>query len=318
MADASPPASSPSEHPSEHPSEKQAEKPVSERLFTGKTAARLFSDTAIEHGRIPIDLCDRGRFQPRQDFDEHKIQELADSIRQTGGNIQPVILRAKHDGRYEILAGERRIRASLLAGLDAVLAIYGQFDDDQCHVITVVENLQRADLNPIEEAQGFQSMLDRGMKQQEVAVSLGKSRVYIANAVRLLKLDIGIRDLLRSGKLSQGHGKALAGLDDSITSVIACRELARKCVRMDWSVRRLEAEVQALNNKKKPVVRHTKEANLRRLEELVSRQFGAPIAIRASTKMAGGGFIHIPFTSEAEMRIILEKMSAWPEDEARD
>ncbi len=285
-------------------------------LFQGKTKARLFHGVSIEHGRVPVDLCERGRFQPRQDFDPEQLRELADSLRQTGGNIQPVILRPKGDGRYEILAGERRIRASLLAGLDSVLAIYGNFNDDQCHIITVVENLQRADLNPIEEAQGFQSLLDKGMKQQDVAESVGKSRVFITNAVRLLKLDIGIRDLLRTGKLSQGHGKALAGLNDKTN--ITSRELARKCVRLNWSVRRLEAEIQALNTGTKTVIKPSRDVNLKRLEELVSKQFGAPVAIRPSSKMVGAGFIHIPFTSENEMRILLEKMGGWPEDSERD
>ena len=289
---------------------------ATEQLFQGKTSARLFDGVKIEHGRIPVDLCDRGRFQPRQEFDPQQLQELADSLRQTGGNIQPVILRPRPNGRYEILAGERRVRASLLAGLDSVLAIYGPFDDDQCHIITVVENLQRADLNPIEEAQGFQSLLDKGMKQQEVAASLGKSRVFIANSIRLLKLDIGVRDLLRSGQLSLGHGKALAALNDKVG--VGARELARKCVRLNWSVRRLEAEVQALNSSRKPTLPQSKDVNLRRLEEMVSKQFGAPVAIRPSSKMAGAGFIHIPYTSEAEMRTILEKMGGWPDDAERD
>ncbi|WP_281648979.1 ParB/RepB/Spo0J family partition protein [Parendozoicomonas sp. Alg238-R29] len=294
----------------------KTEQQAAEKLFKGKTTAKLFSGISIDHGRVPVDLCDRGRYQPRQDFDPQQLQELADSLRQTGGNIQPVILRPKANGRYEILAGERRVRATLLAGIDSVLAITGAFDDDQCHVITVVENLQRSDLNPIEEAQGFQSLLDKGLKQQVVAASVGKSRVFIANAVRLLKLDIGVRDLLRSGKLSQGHGKAIAGLNEH--SVTTERELARKCVRMNWSVRRLEAEVQSLNTNKEASIPRTKDANLRRLEELATGKFGAPIAIRPSSKIAGGGFIHIPFTSESEMRTILEKMNAWPDDSERD
>ncbi len=288
----------------------------SEKLFSGKSTAKLFSGISVEHGRVPVDLCDRGRYQPRQSFDKQQLQELADSIAQTGGNIQPVILRPRNDGRYEILAGERRVRATLLAGLDSVLAVFGAFDESQCQIITVVENLQRADLNPIEEAQGFESLLDKGMKQQEVAASVGKSRVFIANSVRLLKLDIGVRDLLRTGKMSSGHGKALAGLKDN--SPNGERQLAQKCIRLNWSVRRLEAEVQTLNKSKNVILPRTKDANLKRLEEMVSRKFGAPIAIRPSTKMAGGGFIHIPFTCEEEMRTVLEKMNIWPEDEERD
>ena len=300
------------------PTQTAVEQPTdtTDTLFSGKTAPRLFAETAIDHGRIPVDLCDRGRFQPRQDFPEQELQELANSLVQTGGNIQPVILRKKRNQRYEILAGERRIRATMLAGMDSVLAVFGDFTDHQCQIITVVENLQRSDLNPIEEAQGFQSLLDSGLKQQEVAVSVGKSRVFVANSVRLLKLDIGVRDLLRANKLSQGHGKAIAGLKPELKH--RERELAQRAVRGEWTVRRLEAEVTALNGAQKVRLPTTRNVNLRRLEELASGKFGAPVAIRPSSKTAGGGFIHIPYTSEAEMRTLLEKMGAWPDVDERD
>ena len=289
-----------------------------EKTWLEKTGPKLFSTVEVEHGYISLDLCLRGRFQPRTEFDEEEMAELSRSIKETGGNIQPVILNKQASDRYEILGGERRIRASIMAGLDNISAIYGQFSDDQCQIISVTENLQRKDLNCIEEAKGFNSLLEKGMSQKEVAGALGKSRSFIANSVRLLNLSVEVQNLLCDGYLSSAHGRTLAGIDDKIIQ----RDLARKTLKKKWAVRKLESEIQAykesLKPKKKELVapKTTDDPNIKVFEKLVSEKFGAPIAIRPSSKAKGGGLVVIAYFNQEELGRIIEKMGAWPDEDS--
>lgn len=257
-----------------------AEKPAAPSSFESAGKLALFNGVRTEFKSIPADLCDRGQYQPRKSFEEEALRELADSIKQTGGNFDPVILRLKHDGRYEIIAGERRVRATMLAGLNNVNAMLGRFSDEQAMLLALIENIQRKDLNPIEEAEGYQRMaLEAGLKHEEVAVATGKSRAHISNSMRLLKTDMVVRDYLRSGKLSHGMGRTLAGLDELPMQ----RQLAKEVVSKGLSVRQLEAMVAKLKGKPKIEVAPNKNANLRKLEQSVSESLGFPASVQQST-----------------------------------
>src|SRR4029079_3847018 len=164
--------------------------------------------------QITIDRLSRGKYQPRQHFDPEKLQELADSIKSTDWLLQPIVVRPLSDGNYEIVAGERRWRAAQLAGLGEVSCLVFNYSDEQALQASIVENISRADLNPIEEAQAYQRLIDEfHYLHEEVAASVGKSRTAITNSLRLLKLDPRVQKFLIEGKLSEGHGKILASLE---------------------------------------------------------------------------------------------------------
>jgi ParB family chromosome partitioning protein len=172
---------------------------------------------------IGLDLIVRNPQQPRRQFDEHDLQTLAESIRQHG-ILQPLLLRLLPDasGRYEIVAGERRWRAAQLAGLHVVPALVRSFDDLATLEVSIVENVQRADLNPIEEALAFQQLAERfGRTQQAIADTVGKSRAHIANTLRLLTLPESVKDLVRSGDLSAGHARAIISAPDPLAAARA-------------------------------------------------------------------------------------------------
>lgn len=189
----------------------ETQRPIEERGADGGTR------------EIGLDLIVRNPQQPRRQFDEHDLQTLADSIRQHG-ILQPLLLRLLDDGsgRYEIVAGERRWRAAQLAGLHVVPALVRTFDDLATLEVSIVENVQRADLNPIEEALAFQQLAERfGRTQQAIADTVGKSRAHIANTVRLLSLPESVKDLVRSGELSAGHARAIISAPDPLAAARA-------------------------------------------------------------------------------------------------
>lgn len=184
--------------------------------------------------------------QPRKTFDEEKLQELAASIRRHGV-VQPLIVK-KNGLRYTIIAGERRFRASRLAGLKKVPVVVTDMDEATIMEVSLVENIQRENLNPIEEAAAIRFLMDQhDLTQEEVSTRIGKSRPAIANSLRLLQLDHGVMDQIKSGALSAGHGKMLAGISERKQQT----ELADKAVKLGWSVRRLEDEIRFLSMPKK-------------------------------------------------------------------
>lgn len=201
----------------------ETQRPIEERGADGGTR------------EIGLDLIIRNPQQPRRQFDEHDLQTLADSIRQHG-ILQPLLLRQLDDssGRYEIVAGERRWRAAQLAGLHVVPALVRTFDDLATLEVSIVENVQRADLNPIEEALAFQQLAERfGRTQQAIADTVGKSRAHIANMMRLLSLPESVKDLVRSGELSAGHARAIISAPDPLAA-------ARSIIDRGLSVRDAE------------------------------------------------------------------------------
>ena len=208
----------------------------------------LFLDNAVADRTntvefVKISQIDPKSNQPRKHFDNDALAQLADSI-STHGVLQPIILRLRESGRYEIVAGERRWRASKLAGLSEIPAVIVDHDELKTAQIAIVENIQRENLNPLEEAMAYRSLAeDHGMTQEEIATQVGKSRSAIANFVRLLDLPEQILPLVAEGKLSAGHARALLSLKNPENAVI----LAQKIVDLGLSVRDVENEVKKLN-----------------------------------------------------------------------
>lgn len=244
---------------------------------------------------ISIDMLIRGKYQPRQHFDEDKLKELADSIKSTDGLLQPIVVRPMGNGQYEIVAGERRWRAAQLAGLSEVSCLAFQYTDEQALQASIVENISRADLNPIEEAQAYQRLIDEfHYLHEEVAASVGKSRTAITNSLRLLKLDPRVQKLLIEGKLSEGHGKILASLSSHQQI-----ELAERCVQRGWNVRKMEAEAKKLQQAPFVVESAYSDVNIKRLETALSEHVGNRVQIECEDR--GGGYMRIRFNNVDEL-----------------
>ena len=193
-------------------------------------------DEMVATNTLPLNEIMPNKEQPRKTFDEGALQELADSIVQHGV-LQPLLVRPLASGGYQLVAGERRWRASRMAGLKEVPVVVKELSDVETMEIAIIENLQREDLNPIEEAEGLQALIDRcGFTQEEVATSVGKSRPAIANALRLLKLPPEVREMTKAGEISAGHARALLAFD----SEAAIYEVAQNIVKNNLTVRDVE------------------------------------------------------------------------------
>lgn len=219
----------------------------------GRGLGSLLADNSIEENNsiqpVKLDIMDiePNKEQARKQFDEAALSELADSIAQHGV-LQPLLVRPIIGGGYQLIAGERRWRASRIAGLTQVPVIIKELTDDEAAIISLIENLQREDLNPIEEAYGFASLIkDFDLTQEEAAQRVGKSRPAVANALRLLRLPQEVIDAVREGKLSAGHARALAAIDDEKTAIFAAKTVMEKGL----SVRETEKLVKALTAEKK-------------------------------------------------------------------
>lgn len=252
--------------------------------------------------QIAIDLLVRGKYQPRQHFDPEKLQELADSIVTTGGLLQPIVVRPINGNQYEIVAGERRWRAAQLASLGEVACLVYPYSDEQALQASIIENISRADLNPIEEARAYQRLIDEfDYLHEEVAASVGRSRTVITNALRLLKLDPRVQAYLISGELTEGHGKILAGLNGADQV-----ELAKKTVTKGWNVRKLEAEVKKLQAASDPQAGPYSDANIKHLEMSLSEHIGNRVHIECEDR--GGGYVRIRFNNIDELEGHFEKI----------
>ncbi|MBO5411056.1 MAG: ParB/RepB/Spo0J family partition protein [Clostridia bacterium] len=220
----------------------------------GRGLGSLLADNSIEENSgaqaVKLNIMDiePNKEQARKQFDEAALSELADSIAQHGV-LQPLIVRPIFGGGYQLIAGERRWRASRLAGLTQVPVIIKELSDDEAAVISLIENLQREDLNPVEEALGFASLIkDFSLTQEEAAQKVGKSRPVVANALRLLKLPEKVLEFIREGKLSAGHARAIAAIENEKTALFAAETVIEK----GMSVRETEKFVKALTAEKKP------------------------------------------------------------------
>jgi len=239
--------------------------------------------------------------QPRKDFSEDKLQRLADSV-QEYGVVQPIVLRKSQDGNFEIVAGERRWRASKIAGLTTIPAIVKDFNDDQFAEIALIENLQRENLNAIEEAIAYQYMIDEHqLTQEKLAKVVGKSRTYITNILRLLKLDNQVQRLVRSGIISPAHGRTLLSVSDNKMRI----GLAKKIQKDDISVRELEKIVKAIKIGKNPttVIVQTVDPVINDFETHLKTFFGTKVSINHDKDK---GKIQISYYSEEELNRILE------------
>lgn len=249
---------------------------------------------------IPVDLIQPGRYQPRTHFSEESISELADSIR-AQGVMQPIVLRPIGDDHYEIIAGERRWRASQRAGLEKVPAVIRAVDDETALAMSLIENIQREDLGPLEEATALQRLIDDfQMTHQEVSEAVGKSRSAVTNTLRLNSLEAPVADMLEAGDIDMGHARALLTLDAG-TQV----EIARKIVAKDLNVRQTENLVRNVGKPTAPR-KVSVDADTRRLEDNLGQSLGQPVQIRHTAK--GKGRLIISYSNLDELDGILQKM----------
>ena len=242
--------------------------------------------------------------QPRRRFEEPELAELAQSIR-AHGVIMPLVVRARPGGGYLLIAGERRWRASQRAGLREVPVVVQDVDGREAFERALVENLQRADLNPIEEAAAFQRLIDEfGLTQEEVAERVGKERSTVANAVRLLKLPGPVRQMVEEKRLSMGHARALLGLDTADAIETAARQVAAKGL----SVRATEELVRKRNEPARPETRAEKSASVKDLEERLTRALGGPVTIREADDQKKSGTLEIRYLDLDHLDRLLEKL----------
>jgi ParB family chromosome partitioning protein len=253
--------------------------------------------------QIPVDLLQRGAYQPRQQFGKEALQELADSIR-SQGMVQPIVVRPLTSGgekRFEIIAGERRWRAAQLAGLEAVPAVVREIPDSAAIAVALIENIQREDLNPLEEARGIRRLIEEfELTHQQAAEAIGRSRTAVSNILRLLDLGPETRTLLEAGELEMGHARALLGLVSSREQAEAAAEVARRGL----SVRETEQLVRRRIEGKDKAAPRTLDPDVRRLQDDLAERLGAKVAIQHSA--AGKGKLVIAYNNLEELDGILE------------
>ena len=245
---------------------------------------------------ISITDIQKNPYQPRKEFDREKLHELAQSIKENGV-IQPIIVRQSPVIGYEILAGERRYRASLLAGLTSIPAVVKQLSDQEMMVQSIIENLQRENLNPIEEARAYESLIEKGFTHAEIADKMGKSRPYISNSIRLLSLPEQILLEVENGKLSQAHARSLVGLNKEQQDYFFQRIIGE-----DISVRKLEA----LLTEKKQKKQQKNDYFIQNEEEQLKKLLGLDVEIKLSKKDSGK--IIISFSNQEEYSRIINSL----------
>lgn len=249
---------------------------------------------------IDINKISPNREQPRRVFDEFALEELAESIKQVGV-IQPIIL-ARDGEFYKIIAGESRWRAAKIAGIDKIPAIIRNYDESAAFEVALIENLQRENLNAIEEAGGYKRLIDEfSMSQEEVAEKVGKSRSAVANSLRLLNLDDRVQKMIHDNKLSGGHARALLGLNDSARQA----EIAEKIIENGMSVRATENLVKTLNNAKPVEIRPSSfdVSQYKSIEKNLKSLFGTKVKLNCKKNK---GKIEIEYYSDADLERILE------------
>lgn len=248
---------------------------------------------------VPLSLIDANPAQPRTSIRPEALEQLARSI-QESGVVQPILVRPVANGRFQIIAGERRFRAAQKLGHSTIPAVVRNVADDRVLEFALVENIQREELTPIEEAQALRRLQEElGLTQEALAGKVGKDRATVANTIRLLRLPAEVREEVQRGTLSAGHARALLALDDPV----ALKSLAAHAIKQGLSVRQVEARVQATRNPKPPKVRKV-DPNTRAAEEKLRAKLGARVEI---SRKRGKGEIRIAFDSEAE----LNRLYAW-------
>ena len=247
---------------------------------------------------IDLDKITAGRYQPRQEFDDVKIQELADSIKKHGV-LSPILVREVGLDRFEVIAGERRVRASKIAGLKTIPSLVNQKEDQEALEAALIENLQREDLNPVEEARGYDRLKrEFELTQDEIAKATGKARSTIANSMRILSLSSRILDMISQGSLEKGHAKILSGLDTT-----KAEQLAEAISQKKLTVRQAEA---LLSPTKKTRKTKEKDRDTLNIEDEISGNFGHKTEIETKTTKAGK--VSIFYHSPDELETIIQKL----------
>ena len=249
----------------------------------GRGLSSLLGDSSqkVETNKIPIQNILRNQFQPRKNFNKSSLEELANSIKEQGV-IQPIVVRpsSSQNGKYEIIAGERRWLASQNAGLHEVPVVILNVDDVKSLEFAIVENVQRQDLNPVEESRGYQRLVDDfNYNQDKLSKFIGKSRSYIANSLRLLSLPSEVLEMVEQGNLSAGHARSLIGLNNSI-------ELAKKIIQKKLSVRQSENLAKQYRDKKFKLV-HKKDSNILDLQRDLEEKTGLSVSINNKRNNSG-------------------------------
>lgn len=272
--------------------------------YTDDQRLKMNNDDSVQF--IALELIRPNPYQPRKTFEEERLNDLASSIQQHG-ILQPIVLRQTVQGYY-IVVGERRFRASKLAGLTEVPAIIKELSDEDMMELAIIENLQREDLNAIEEAESYKKMMTHlNITQQEVARRLGKSRPYIANMLRLLQLPKNVAQMVQQGALSSAHGRTLLTLKDASK----IKKTAKQAAQESWSVRYLEEYVNGLVSKdiSRKVDKETKESKpkmIQQQERFLKKQYGAKVDISTSKNV---GKITFEFKSEAEFKRLIRQLN---------
>lgn len=272
--------------------------------YTDDQRLKMNNDDSVQF--IALELIRPNPYQPRKTFEKERLNDLASSIQQHG-ILQPIVLRQTVQGYY-IVVGERRFRASKLAGLTEVPAIIKELSDEDMMELAIIENLQREDLNAIEEAESYKKMMtDLNITQQEVARRLGKSRPYIANMLRLLQLPKNVAQMVQQGALSSAHGRTLLTLKDASK----IKKTAKQAAQESWSVRYLEEYVNGLVSKdiSMKLDRETKGSKpkmIQQQERFLKKQYGAKVDISTSKNV---GKITFEFKSEAEFKRLIRQLN---------
>jgi ParB family chromosome partitioning protein len=269
----------------------------------GDAAGRPDEDRRAIVANIPVDQIDSNPFQPRMDFDMQELESLSDSIK-VQGVLQPILVR-RHPteaDRYQIIAGERRFRAASMAGLTEIPTLLREMDDSDAAVVALVENLQRQDLNPLEEAEGYQRLMeDFGLTQEALGYAVSKSRSHIGNTVRLLRLPEQVKREVRVGTLTSGHARALLNAPDP-------GSLAEQITKRGMSVRQAEtlvAKAVAARGAPRPV--KPERLDLQDLEKRATEQVGCRVSI--SVNRSGGGELSVQFKDSRQLEDLIDRLA---------
>ncbi len=271
---------------------------------------------AVQH--LPVTALRPGRFQPRTRMDPGALEELAASIRsiRAQGVMQPILVREVSHEQYEIIAGERRWRAAQMAGMVTVPCLVRVVEDEAALALALIENIQREDLNPIEEAQALQRLIDEfGLTHQQAADAVGRSRSAVTNLLRLLELPEPVRELVLAGDLDMGHARALLPL--ALLAQEQQLALAQQAVARGWSVRETERAVKRLLEAPQRPTKPAKDPDWQRLETRLSERLGAPVRIerRANGRANGQGRLEIGFAAWDELDRLLQRLGLMEDSE---
>jgi len=270
-------------------------------MLSQSTLQQVKNDNRDELRNLPLDVITPGRYQPRSVFDEDKLGELADSIR-AQGVVQPVVVRPVADNQYELIAGERRWRAAQIAEINTIPAVVRDVPDEVSVAMALIENIQREDLNPLEEATALRRLIDDfQMTHQQAADAVGRSRAAVSNLLRLLELMQEVKDMVDLRRIEMGHARALLSLDDEL-QVQAAREVVHKRL----SVRETENLVRRLQQSKKKKGSRRVDPDILRLQNRLGETLGA--RVRIQHQASGKGKLVIAYNNSDEFEGILERL----------